>query len=204
MALYGWPNLPYHHPVVSLEVGLKQNTLRGGTLPLAGHHYHHAFTDGRVERGLSQRTFSLFFSGVLICAHSMERNTHEQSVCPFTWGPNGSLFSSPVLGEDTVEWGALHTSAAGDYRSVIGEDDDNVYVYAVSMKRYYLEAYARGTFESAIPLKSDRNGWTIESQSFSPFFIKTEKTSFLVPLTGRRKRSVCMRTLSIIKPSAGE
>lgn len=59
----GGRNLPYHHPVVSLEVGLKQNTLRGGiTLPLAGHHYHHAFTDGRVERGLSQRTFSLFFT----------------------------------------------------------------------------------------------------------------------------------------------
>ena len=86
------------------------------------------------------------------------------------------LLSSPVLGEDTVEWGALHTSAAGDYRSVIGEDDDNVYVYAVSMKRYYLEAYARGTFEKRYTIEIRPERVDDRKSEFQSFFYKNGKT----------------------------
>ena len=59
----------------------------------------------------------------------------------------GLFMATPVHAEDSIEWGALHSSAAGDYRTIIGEDAEHVYVYAVSMKRDYIEAYTRDAFE---------------------------------------------------------
>ena len=54
--------------------------------------------------------------------------------------------ATPVHAEDYIEWGALHSSAAGDYRTIIGEDAEHVYVYAIHEAGLH-QAYTRDAFE---------------------------------------------------------
>lgn len=58
------------------------------------------------------------------------------------------LFGFTGIAQEKIEWGTMNIAPSGSYSpDVIGEDNENIYVFASSKKDYLVEAYDKGKFK---------------------------------------------------------
>lgn len=58
------------------------------------------------------------------------------------------MFTLSYSAQEKIEWGAINSAPSGSYApGIIGEDDENIYVFASSKKEYLIESYKKGQFK---------------------------------------------------------